>query len=241
MLNLGCGTKMNWSWTNLDFNLNAYFAHHRIIAKILRQIRILSEARYKRLLGVDPQIIRWDLSKGIPFEDNSFDVIYNSHVMEHIDLHAVLLFLKEIYRVLKKGGIVRIVVPDLKILINHYVSSAQKLENGDMSALENHQENIYQLFYQMVRTECAGASQQTAFVRAVENIVRGGPSKTGELHRWMYDKYTLGSLLNNAGFRDVCECGYNSSTIEGWSQFNLDTNDDGTAYKPFSLYFEGVK
>ena len=51
-----------------------------------------------------------DLSKGIPFDDNSVDVVYHSHLLEHIDRKNVPTFLKEIRRVLKPRGIHRIVV-----------------------------------------------------------------------------------------------------------------------------------
>ena len=53
-------------------------------------------------------IIR-DVEKGLPFDDESVDEIYTSHFLEHInDLNFVM---EECYRVLKKGGIMRIIVP----------------------------------------------------------------------------------------------------------------------------------
>jgi SAM-dependent methyltransferase len=241
MLNLACGSKSNYNWTNMDFSPIVSLAYHVTIARILRRIGVLSEARYKKVLNVDPDIIGWDLRKGIPFRDELFDVVYNSHFLEHLDLEAVVPFLKDIHRVLKNGGIVRIVVPDLQVLVNRYVSSAKKLERGDVSALNEHQKTIHDLFDQMVRKESAGTNVQPAFVRIIEKMVRGGPGKIGELHRWMYDKYTLQALLEDVGFADVREHTYCSSGIDGWQQFNLDSNDDGDVYKPNSVYIEGVK
>lgn len=241
MLNLGCGSKLDYSWTNIDFSPIVFLARHVTIAKILRRIAVLSEARYKKVLNIDPDIIRWDLRKGIPFGNQSFDVVYSSHFLEHLDLEAVVPFLKGIHRVLKRGGIVRIVVPDLQILVNRYVSSAKKLERGNVSALNEHQKSVCDLFGQMVGKESSGTNIQPAFVRVIEKIVRGGPRKIGELHRWMYDKYTLQALLKDIGFVDVREHRYYSSRIDGWQQFNLDSNHDGKVYKPNSLYIEGVK
>ena len=241
MLNLACGSKSNYNWTNIDFSPIVFLAHHVTIARILRRIGALSEARYEKVLNVDPDIIRWDLRKGIPFRNELFDVVYNSHFLEHIDLEAVVPFIKDIHRVLKKGGIVRIIVPDLQVLVNRYLSSAKKLERGDVSALNEHQETICSLFGQMVRRESAGTNLQPAFVRVIEKMVRGGPGKIGELHRWMYDKYTLQALLKDSGFVDIREQRYCLSGIGGWQQFNLDSNDDGEVYKPNSLYIEGVK
>lgn len=47
--------------------------------------------------------------ENIPFEDNSFDVIYNSHVLEHIpnDINAM----SELFRVLKDDGVCIVLVP----------------------------------------------------------------------------------------------------------------------------------
>lgn len=48
-------------------------------------------------------------AENLPFEDGSFDLVYSSHVLEHIPDKEKAL--KEIYRVLKKGGLHFCVVP----------------------------------------------------------------------------------------------------------------------------------
>ncbi len=65
-----------------------------------------------------------DVAKGIPLKDNSFDIIYTSHFLEHIEWYKTEFVLKEMYRILKKGGILELWVPDgLKI--------AQAFVNGE--------------------------------------------------------------------------------------------------------------
>ena len=54
------------------------------------------------------------------FKDNSVDLIYASHVLEYFDRVEVLAVLKEWKRVLKKGGILRLAVPDYEALIKVY-------------------------------------------------------------------------------------------------------------------------
>jgi len=79
------------------------------------------------------------------------------------------------------------------------------------------------------------------FVCQLDKVFRGDARKQGELHRWMYDKYTLTALLSNCGFKELKVVTAQSSRIEGWTRFDLDTNEDGTIYKPGSLYLEGLK
>jgi SAM-dependent methyltransferase len=51
-----------------------------------------------------------DIERGLPFKDGSFDKIIFSEVLEHLDddRHAI----REVYRVLKKGGTVGLTVPN---------------------------------------------------------------------------------------------------------------------------------
>jgi ubiquinone/menaquinone biosynthesis C-methylase UbiE len=50
-----------------------------------------------------------DVEKGLPFDDNSVDAYFAQHLFEHI--HDFLFLMEEIYRTLKPGGILEVVVP----------------------------------------------------------------------------------------------------------------------------------
>jgi hypothetical protein len=63
----------------------------------------------------------------------------------------------------------------------------------------------------------------------------------GEVHRWMYDRYSLRRALEKVGFTEVTQCSAQESRIEGWKAFGLDSEPDGTVYKPDSLFYEAVK
>tara|TARA_Y100000991_G_C21943318_1_gene336304 strand:- start:366 stop:1187 length:822 start_codon:yes stop_codon:yes gene_type:complete len=54
----------------------------------------------------------------IPFENNSVDNIYCSHVLEHIEDKYAYKFLKESFRVLKKRGVLRVACPDAEFLFS---------------------------------------------------------------------------------------------------------------------------
>jgi len=59
--------------------------------------------------------------------DNSVDLIYASHVIEHIPRSRLIKSLKEWYRVLKPGGVLRFGVPDFDRLIEVYQASNKEV------------------------------------------------------------------------------------------------------------------
>jgi predicted SAM-dependent methyltransferase len=61
-----------------------------------------------------------DVRGGLPFDDNSIDFIYNEHFIEHLTYEEGEKVLKEFWRCLKKGGVLRIATPDLDFLIQIY-------------------------------------------------------------------------------------------------------------------------
>jgi len=126
-------------------------------------------------------------------------------------------------------------------LVSRYQAAVQAVDADRPAAAKLHHQTVADLFDQMVRTEATGAKGQKGWVRWIEQKIRGGAAETGELHRWMYDRHSLGQLLAQAGFRGVQRQSADTSLIAGWTEFHLDTNADGSVYKPESLFMEGVK
>jgi hypothetical protein len=54
----------------------------------------------------------------------------------------------------------------------------------------------------------------------------------------MYDRFSAGHALREAGFEDVQVMGAATSGVPGWRAFDLDTEPSGEVYLPFSLYIE---
>jgi len=59
----------------------------------------------------------------IIYEDNTVDLIYNCHALEHFHRKKVLKVLKEWHRVLKPNGVLRISVPDFSKLCEIYMET----------------------------------------------------------------------------------------------------------------------
>jgi predicted SAM-dependent methyltransferase len=61
------------------------------------------------------------------FRDESVDLIYVSHCLEHLDIEEVSRALKEWARVLKPGGMLRIAVPDLESILRVYEAAGRRI------------------------------------------------------------------------------------------------------------------
>ena len=63
---------------------------------------------------------------------------------------------------------------------------------------------------------------------------------SGEIHYWMYDRYSLGRLLKDCGFRDIKPKTPFDSDIPEWGKYELDIKN-GQIYDPTSLFMEAKK
>lgn len=79
------------------------------------------------LLG-DPVDLVWNLASPLPFESASVDAVFHEHLLEHMPLRAGAALMRECYRVLKPGGILRVGVPDAGKLIRSYAGDRAYLE-----------------------------------------------------------------------------------------------------------------
>ena len=64
---------------------------------------------------------------------------------------------------------------------------------------------------------------------------------SGEIHKQMYDRFSLKQLLTQIGFRTISIKSANESDITGWADFFLDFTQTGIPRKPDSLYLEAIK
>lgn len=77
--------------------------------------------------GNYPHIQFQDITS-LPYEDNTCDTIYASHVIEYFDREAIFDVLKEWCRVLKPGCIIRLAVPDFEAMTRLYQLGKMPIE-----------------------------------------------------------------------------------------------------------------
>ncbi len=283
LLNLGCGSRFHTSWTNVDFDSS------------------------------NNNVIAHNLIHGIPFEENYFDAVYHSHVLEHFTKADGRKFLAECFRVLKPNGIIRIAVPDLEGIAKEYLRNLELAFQGDENAVNNYEWIKLELYDQTVRNESGGDMAKYIFQKDIPNedyvLKRIGEegrnlrrsylqsceqidlskdipetnseinkhlSKSlfvnlkrqlkemffqdeikhfenlekeaaigkfrlgGEIHQWMYDRYSLSKLLVEAGFSHVEVKDPFTSKIQNWNSYELESKN-GIILKPDSLFMEAIK
>jgi predicted SAM-dependent methyltransferase len=78
------------------------------------------------------------------FKDNSVDLIYACHLLEHFRRNETENVLREWYRVLKPGGILRIAVPDFEKLVEVYLKYKDlRLILGPLVGGQDYPENTH--------------------------------------------------------------------------------------------------
>ena len=240
VVNLGCGDKVGThaDVINVDWSIYLRFRASPLLAWL--PPLVLDARRRARYLDLPRNIVAHDLSRGLPFADASVDVVYHSHMLEHLDRSQVPGFLGEVRRVLKPGGVQRIVVPDLEQLARVYLEDlAQRAPVT--AAWAGHDAAVAGIIEQSVRREAAAARSLKGLRRRVYTLVFGDARRRGETHQWLYDRLNLGALLLEAGYRDIRVERFDTSRIEGWQEYGLDTDATGGQYKPGSLYLEACR
>jgi len=126
-LNVGCGARFLEDWENIDFVSNSNHVRQH------------------------------DLTTGLPYTDRSFDVVYSSHVIEHLTLSQLRNFLAECHRVLKPEGILRLVFPNLEEIARNYLQSLEQVRvKNDETNLKKYEWSKIELIDQMARQSSGG-------------------------------------------------------------------------------------
>jgi predicted SAM-dependent methyltransferase len=270
-LNVGCGDKFHKAWTNIDMGSNS------------------------------PHVQVHNLLNGFPYDGNQFDALYHSQVLEHFPKEKAADFLRECYRVLKPGGIVRVVVPDLENIASEYLRHLnENIRNPTEVSVANYDWIMLEMYDQTVRNHSrgqmgeflkqpslpneryivervghrsviessrrqAGAAGNGQPKLTVDKLKRVTPRRLfsyvstrlkhklgseasrigafrlgGEVHMWMYDRFSLSKLLAEVGFVNAAKVDAYSSAIPNWPAYELDVKA-GAVFDPTSLFMEARK
>lgn len=122
----------------------------------------------------------WDILDPLPFPDGEFEIIYMSHVLEHVPWFNTVDVLKDIRRCLTKDGTLEVWVPDFRKLVRGYLDNEIPIE--DKWRKYNDQDDY--------------------MVWLNGRIFTYGPGEEN-WHRAVFDQPYLAQCLSDAGFSEV--------------------------------------
>jgi SAM-dependent methyltransferase len=130
-VNLGSSLLVADGWLNVDGSLGAFAARWprpvlRLVYRLSGLGAVMAEDEYVDTLR-GHRFVHHDLGYGIPLPDGCAAYVFSSHFLEHLSRESGERLLREVLRVLRPGGVVRIAVPDLADLVRRY-------EAGDKAA-----------------------------------------------------------------------------------------------------------
>jgi len=178
-LNIGCFFQLfEYNWINIDIlDLRRYIKNNYIFKCI-------------------------DIRRGIPYSNNTVDLIYTSHFIEHLTIEECIKFLEECYRVMKNKSVIKIATPDLEILINNYI-------NNTMNKFNKIQPKIY-------------SEYETNGLKFSAITFSG--------HKSIYDYESIENILYNIGFSDIKRTSYNNSRSKIIKEETYDTCPEVSLY-----------
>jgi predicted SAM-dependent methyltransferase len=124
-VNLGCGLRCLPNWINVDGSLTSLFGSkkfiflNKILYKLAGSSHYFTFNEYNKIITTC-DLRFYNLTNTVPLFNNYADVIYHSHFLEHLTKSNGKSFLEDCFRSLKKGGLLRISVPDLDYAFELY-------------------------------------------------------------------------------------------------------------------------
>jgi len=179
----GCGLSCPDGWINFDASPTLRLQRLPLIGSFLR-----------RGSTIFPANVRYgDIIKGLPITNNSAHGVYASHILEHLSYTDFWHALANTYRILRPGGLFRLVVPDLEARARKYLS---EISTGDAEANSR-----------FMRASSIGAETRLRGVRMMAQAAFGNTH-----HLWMWDEPSMAAALRSTGFTNVRRCKFNDSS-----------------------------
>lgn len=159
-------------------------------------------------------------TKAFPFPDNTFDFIFSEHMIEHIPFRGGHTMLSECLRVLKPGGTIRIVTPDMPFLIGLYQDREKPLHKS------------------YIDWNCDLFIKDSA-PRHVVSVINNFYRDWG--HLFIYDFDLMSQTFRKIGFKDVIRQELNKSASADLSNLEHDQRMPDGFLSLESMVIEGRK
>lgn len=205
-MNVGCGQTPTQGWSNFDNSPSLLFVQIPFLPELLLKLKLLDAGQYQYIQFARKYAIRYaDAVKRLPFATGSVDVLYSSHMLEHLDRIDAAKFMTEARRVLAPGGIFRLAVPDLEKMVSRY----REQKDADVF--------IEAMLLTQDRPRSLSQKIKMLFV---------GPRN----HQWMYDGLSLVKLLDAFGFVNARILKGGDTTIVNPGALDLTEREEESVY-----------
>ncbi len=190
LLHLGCGSIHGKNWVNVDGSLNVILDNRPWLKWLLRPI-LPASAKNNSFVGA----VYMDLRGTWKVADACVDAIYSSHFFEHLDFEAAQHVLKESFRVLKPGGVIRFVLPSLESEVKAYL---KRKKEGNALAASRFAQDV------LVFPERVTGPWWYRLLKSMYDK---------NTHKWFYDNDSLAHYL--------AECGFETAEVRGYLKTSL--------------------
>lgn len=209
-LHIGCGLKVIDGWINIDASPSLRLSKIPFFGSYLISYIKGPEWSTKAEYG--------DIAKGLDIANNSCELIFMAHVLEHLSKNDFYVALNNIYSYLKPGGIFRTIVPDLEYYVNNYIERRSNIELSSQAAHEFMQSSL-------VGNSGSRASFYQRFREAFSN----------SRHQWMWDEPSLTEAFVQQGFKNIKKCNYGDWSDSRFKLVETEKNYLG------AICIEGIK
>jgi SAM-dependent methyltransferase len=109
----------------------------------------------------DPGVLAMDIRQPLPFAGRTFDAVYLLHILEHLTPREAGAVLREVWRILKPGAILRVSTPDLEDICRAYLGRLEDYGREPTDAnLVRYEWAVLELIDQIVRVQSGGLMSQ---------------------------------------------------------------------------------
>lgn len=155
----------------------------------LEKVKIENDINIFKHKEVGGNVINHNVVNGLPFGDSSVQCIFSSHFIEHLTFEEAVNFLKECHRVLRPGGILRIICPDIMIWID-------KIYKGtDESFFKTYKDSLDVPYWEN-------------YIYPIKDKIKTNTQVLNSMiynwgHKWMWDFESLKTELESIGFDSI--------------------------------------
>jgi len=135
--------------------------------------------------------------------DDTYDIVFSSHMLEHVPHFRLEKTIAEFNRIMKVGGTIRLLVPSLKQAAEAYVNNDVEYFSGS-----KHYSDHMGIGAGFLRMLISPGGQTLAISREMDEILGG------YAHLYSFDYEMLSTVLKKWGFDDIRECVPGKSEIE---------------------------